>query len=385
MREKILCIAVGAGIFASSCVNPPSPKISQLEDMVRSSSGTMSSQLLADLITKPRFDVAKFVDFDLFLDGKKINVYEYKTTNSDANTILFFNTLGEPNNSSVKFGEWMTRLGYNTLLVDFPGEGRSEGDKGVCSVEQNMKTIDLAADYVKNNFNGKIIFVGSSHGGEMGYHYACSANADKINSYVLHGIFIPSSDIDPFNLGAKMLTDKGEGPFTGQQIIRMWYPDKIPLGILIKPENFYTPIEKLVDIGAWKRENKSSVNLDVIPLYRTESDFKEISENPFYWLEVDTNSFLNYAKRKPDGKLTKNRPVLLLATEGDLVVPCWTRAIHVYNELRKTSDKVYFHMPGCIHYGDGGSKYIPHMAFDTDFEIVGSELDVFFRHIFFRN
>ncbi len=383
LNEYMRCPKLGTmlAFIVSSCVNPPEPTVEQLRDVVSNGAGTASARLLRGLVNSPENSIEEFRDFYLKQDGANVNFFQYKTSAENANTVLFFNTLGEPNSSSTEFCEWMTKLGYNVIMADFPGTGKSEGDRGVFTVEQNMRTIDIAVEHAKKEFGGKVIFIGSSHGGEMGYHYACSANSDKIDCYFLHGVFIPSLDIDPYNLGVKMLVDD-KGPMSGQQLIKARYPDKIPLGVLVKPENFYVPLEEIIKLREWESSNKSMdelIGLNRAPLYDSLEAFKQISDDPLYVTEINTDSFLAYARRKPDRALTKNVPVVLLASEGDKVVDFKTRAIHVYTELRKMSDKVDLHLPGTVLYDQGNSAFIPHMAFDTHARVMGNELDVLIR------
>ncbi len=94
--------------------------------------------------------------------NKKIECWDYKTTNSKG-TIILFHGYGGQKSSMIDKAEVFRNLGYNTFLVDFMGSGGSEGNQttiGFYEAEQ----VKCCFEYLTKQGEENIFLFGTSMG-----------------------------------------------------------------------------------------------------------------------------------------------------------------------------------------------------------------------------
>ncbi|HAH20311.1 MAG TPA: hypothetical protein DCL49_05335, partial [Candidatus Omnitrophica bacterium] len=86
----------------------------------------------------------------------------------------------------------LQEAGYNVIGVDYRGHGHSEGRKGDFTFEELVKDTNKIVDYAINQFNDRIVLLGTSLGGVLALY---SAAADpRIRGAVCHNACILNED-----------------------------------------------------------------------------------------------------------------------------------------------------------------------------------------------
>lgn len=111
--------------------------------------------------------------------------------------------------------------GFNTVGIDRPGHGLSEGRRGDCTIEQIIDVVEESVRFARERFGGPVVLAGSSLGGIITW-YALTREPD-IDAAVCHNIAHP----DVFHEPAMRLKVPGlkrlaqAAPFAGVPIKRI--------------------------------------------------------------------------------------------------------------------------------------------------------------------
>jgi pimeloyl-ACP methyl ester carboxylesterase len=80
--------------------------------------------------------------------------------------------------------------GFNTVAMDRPGHGLSEGRRGDCTIDQILDVVENTIRYARERFGGPVALVGSSLGGIISW-YALTREPD-VEAVVCHNLYHPA-------------------------------------------------------------------------------------------------------------------------------------------------------------------------------------------------
>ena len=96
--------------------------------------------------------------------GRRIHLDVHPAAEAKA-TIVFQPGSGAHARNYFLLGGLLARLGYETIAVDRPGHGLSDGERGDCTVEEAIAAAGAAIDLARSRSPRPVVLMGSSMGG----------------------------------------------------------------------------------------------------------------------------------------------------------------------------------------------------------------------------
>jgi len=113
----------------------------------------------------------------------------------DAPTVVVTHGLGDHSRRQLALATALSERGFNSLLIDRPGHGISEGRRGDAPLEADLGVLELAIRSARAQGSGPVILLGDSLGGIMTW-YLLTREPD-IDAAVCHCIAHPDVHPDP--------------------------------------------------------------------------------------------------------------------------------------------------------------------------------------------
>lgn len=98
------------------------------------------------------------------VDGRRIHLDVHSRTNAKA-TIVFQPGSGAHARNYFLLGALLARRGYETIAIDRPGHGLSDGERGDCTVEEAIGVAGATMDLARSRSSRPVVLMGSSMGG----------------------------------------------------------------------------------------------------------------------------------------------------------------------------------------------------------------------------
>ena len=98
------------------------------------------------------------------VDGRRIHLDLHPSPDAKA-TIVFQPGSGAHARNYFLLGGLLARRGYETIAIDRPGHGLSDGDRGDCTVEEAIAVAGATIDLARSRSSRPIVLMGSSMGG----------------------------------------------------------------------------------------------------------------------------------------------------------------------------------------------------------------------------
>ena len=98
------------------------------------------------------------------IDGRRIHLDIHPSADAKA-TIVFQPGSGAHARNYFLLGGLLARHGYETIAIDRPGHGLSEGECGDCTVEEAIAVAGAAIDLARSRSSRPVVLMGSSMGG----------------------------------------------------------------------------------------------------------------------------------------------------------------------------------------------------------------------------
>ncbi|MDH5707916.1 MAG: alpha/beta hydrolase [Hylemonella sp.] len=129
-------------------------------------------------------------------DGVRLSAWFLPAPGEAQATVLFLHGNAENISTHLRSVYWLPQYGFNVLLLDYRGYGRSQGKPSVAGAQTD---IDTAMRYLiarKDIDPGRIFVLAQSLGGALGLHYvAHSAYRAHIKGAVIDSAFVGYRDI----------------------------------------------------------------------------------------------------------------------------------------------------------------------------------------------
>lgn len=98
------------------------------------------------------------------VDGRRIHLDVHACRDPKA-TIVFQPGSGAHARNYFLLGGLLARQGYETIAIDRPGHGLSDGERGDCTVEEAIAVASAAIDFARSRASRPVVLMGSSMGG----------------------------------------------------------------------------------------------------------------------------------------------------------------------------------------------------------------------------
>lgn len=100
----------------------------------------------------------------IVVDGRRIHLDVHPSADAKA-TIVFQPGSGAHARNYFVLGGLLARRGYETIAIDRPGHGLSDGERGDCTIEEAIAVAGAAIDLARSRSARPIVLMGSSMGG----------------------------------------------------------------------------------------------------------------------------------------------------------------------------------------------------------------------------
>jgi len=124
--------------------------------------------------------------------GARIHL-ERHGDDSKAATFVIAHGLGDHARRQLGLAATLSQGGYNSLVVDRPGHGLSEGRRGDATLEEDLGVLELAIGLARAGSSGPVVVLGDSLGGIMSW-YLLTREPD-VDAAICHCIGHP--DVHP--------------------------------------------------------------------------------------------------------------------------------------------------------------------------------------------
>lgn len=111
----------------------------------------------------------------------------------DAPTVIVTHGLGDHSRRQLALATALTERGFNSLLIDRPGHGISDGRRGDATLEADLAVLELVIGIARSRGPGPVVLLGDSLGGIMSW-YLLTREPD-VDAVVCHCIAHP--DVHP--------------------------------------------------------------------------------------------------------------------------------------------------------------------------------------------
>ncbi len=98
------------------------------------------------------------------VDGRRIHLDVHPSADAKA-TVVFQPGSGAHARNYFLLGGLLSRRGYETIAIDRPGHGLSDGERGDCTVEEAIAVTRATIDYARARSSRPVVLMGSSMGG----------------------------------------------------------------------------------------------------------------------------------------------------------------------------------------------------------------------------
>jgi fermentation-respiration switch protein FrsA (DUF1100 family) len=164
-----------------------------------------------ELLLTPQVAGLEFADvFIIAADGTRLHAWWLPVTAGVAvrGTVLHLHGNGGNISSHLGGSWWLPAQGYQVLLLDYRGYGRSQGEASLAGAYQD---IDASFAWLAQapQVQGKpLIVLGQSLGGAMGVHYLAAhpAQRSQLKALVLDGVPASYADMAQYTLAGFWLT-----------------------------------------------------------------------------------------------------------------------------------------------------------------------------------
>ena len=119
---------------------------------------------------------------------------EHHGHDSEAPTFVIVHGLGDHARRHLGLAAVLSQRGYNSLVVDRPGHGLSEGRRGDASLEDDLRALELAIGLARAGSRGPVVLLGDSLGGIMSW-YLLTREPD-VDAAICHCIGHPDVHLD---------------------------------------------------------------------------------------------------------------------------------------------------------------------------------------------
>jgi UDP-glucose 4-epimerase len=126
---------------------------------------------------------------------KQVHLEVQATAGECAPTIVFSPGIGGYARFYLPVLGKLRDAGFNTVGIDRPGHGLSEGRRGDCTVDQILDVVEEAVRYARERFGGPVALLGSSLGGIISW-YALTREPD-VDAAVCHNVAHPQVFHEP--------------------------------------------------------------------------------------------------------------------------------------------------------------------------------------------